>query len=245
VTGFVRALIAEDEPQARRSLREYLREADWVELVGEAGDGLEAAALIDELRPALVFLDVRMPELSGLDVVRRIRHRPEIVFTTAYDQFAVAAFELGALDYLMKPFGRRRFAVMLERVRRRLGAASGGAERAKDTLGPGPLRRLFARVGDRAVPIAVDTIRHIQARGDYSEVHGPAGSFLLHVSLTELLARLDPELFCRVHRSHAVNVDAVEYFRDYGDRRLLVRMRDGVEIIASRAASQELRRRVR
>jgi two-component system LytT family response regulator len=245
VTGTVRTLIAEDEPQARRSLREYLQDVDWVELVGEAGDGLQAARLIDELRPELLFLDVRMPELSGLDMVQRIRHLPEIVFTTAYDHFAVAAFEIGALDYLLKPFGRQRFTVMLERVRRRLGAQSDDAERARHALDPAPLRRLFARSGDRAVPIPVDSIQRVQARGDYSEVHCSAGRFLLHVSLGELVARLDPERFCRVHRSHAVNIDAVEYLRDYGDRRLLVRLRDGAEIIASRTASQELRRLVR
>jgi two-component system LytT family response regulator len=244
VSGVVRALIAEDEPHARRSLREYLQEADWVDLVGEASDGLLAARLIDELRPELVFLDVRMPELSGLEVLQRIRHLPEIVFTTAYDQFAVAAFEIGALDYLLKPFGRQRFTAMLERVRKRLGVRSDDAERARQALDPAPLRRLFARSGDRAVPIPVESIRRVQARGDYSEVHCVSGSYLLHVSLTELLARL-PERFCRVHRSHAVNIDAVEYLRDYGDRRLLVRLRDGAEIVASRTASQGLRRLVR
>jgi two-component system, LytTR family, response regulator len=245
VSGVVRALIAEDEPHARRSLREYLQDTDWVDLVGEASDGVQAARLIDELRPELVFLDVRMPELSGLEVLQRIRHLPEIVFTTAYDQFAVAAFEIGALDYLLKPFGRQRFKAMLERVRRRLGVGPPDAERARQALGPAPLRRLFARSGDRAVPIPVDSIRRVQARGDYSEVHCSSGTYLLHVSLTELLARLDPHRFCRVHRSHAVNIDAVEYLRDYGDRRLMIRMRDGEEIIASRTASQGLRRLVR
>ena len=245
MTRQVRALIAEDEPHARASLREYLKDADWVDVVGEAADGQHAALLVDELRPDLLFLDVRMPELTGLEVVQRIRHLPEIVFTTAYDRFAMAAFELGALDYLLKPFGRERFAVMLERVRRRLGVPGEDAERARQALGPLPLGRLFARVGDRAVPIPVDTIVRAQARGDYSEVYCGAGTFLLHVSLTELLARLDPARFSRVHRSHVVNIEAVEYLRDYGDRRLLVRMRDGTEIVASRTASQDLKRMVR
>ena len=245
MTGRVRALIAEDEPHARKSLIEYLEGTDWVDVVGEAADGRQAVVLVDERRPDLLFLDVRMPELTGLEVVQRIRHLPEIVFTTAYDQFALAAFELGALDYLLKPFGRERLAVMLERVRRRLGVPGDDAERARQALGPLPLRRVFARVGDRAVPIAVDTIVRVQARGDYSEVHGAAGTFLLHVSLTELLARLDPTRFSRVHRSHAVNLEAVEYLRDHGDRRLLVHLRDGTEIVASRAASQDLKRLVR
>jgi two-component system LytT family response regulator len=240
----VRALIAEDEPHARRSLAEYLAEAGWVELVGEAADGRQAVALVDELEPQLLFLDVRMPELTGLEVVQRIRHLPEIVFTTAYDRFAIAAFELGALDYLLKPFGRERFAVMLDRVRKRVGGG-GDAERARQALGGQPLRRLFARTGDRAVPIPVDSIVHVQACGDYSEVHCGTQKFLLHVSLGDLVGRLDPERFCRVHRSHVVNIDAVAFLREYGDRRLLVGLRDGTEIVASRTASQDLRRLVR
>ena len=245
MTRKVRALIAEDEPHARQSLLEYLQAADWVDVVGQAADGRQAVAMIDEMEPQLLFLDVRMPELTGLEVVQRIRHMPEIVFTTAYDRFAIAAFELGALDYLLKPFGRERFSVMLERVRRRLGAQADDAERARQALGSQPLRRLFARSGDRAVPIPVDSILHVQASGDYSEVHCRTGTFLLHVSLGELLARLDPERFCRVHRSHIVNIEAVDYLRDYGDRRLLVGLRGGTEIVASRAASQVLRRLVR
>src|SRR4029077_17758191 len=166
--GQVRALVVEGEPHARRSLREYSEGVEWLTLVGEAGDGVEAVRLIDRLEPDLVFLDVHLPELSGLQVVERIRHRPEIVFTTAYDRFALAAFEVGALDYLLKPFGRQRFPPMLARVRPRLtepavsSMTEGAAERARDALGS-PLRRLFARTGDRIVPIDVQTLQHIQA----------------------------------------------------------------------------------
>jgi two-component system, LytTR family, response regulator len=245
MSASIRALIAEDEPHARESLREYLRDSSWVEVVGEAADGVRAVSLVDELRPDLVFLDVKLPELSGIEVVRRIRHMPEIVFTTAFDHYALPAFELGALDYLVKPFGRERFAVMLERVRRRLAVAPEETARAREALDPAPLRRLFARSGDRVVPIPVESIRRIQAAGDYSEVFCASGTFLLHVSLSELAARLDPECFCRVHRSHVVNIDGVEYLRDYGDRRLLLRLRDGTEIIASRDASKALRRLIR
>src|SRR4029077_14249944 len=159
--GQVRALVVEGEPHARRSLREYSEGVEWLTLVGEAGDGVEAVRLIDRLEPDLVFLDVHLPELSGLQVIERIRHRPEIVFTTAYDRFALAAFEVGALDYLLKPFGRQRFQTMLARVRRRLtdlltDTAVPTAERARDALGS-PLRRLFARAGERIVPIDVQS----------------------------------------------------------------------------------------
>ena len=244
----VRALVVEDEPKARRMLRGFLDEAPWIEVVGEAADGREAVARIEDLKPALVFLDVRLPELSGLEVLERIRHQPEIVFATAYDRYAVAAFELGALDYLVKPFGRERFRGMLQRVRRRLALdpdVTLSPERARGALGSAPLRRLFARAGDRIVPIPVAAIQRVQARGDYAEIHAPGGPFLLHVSLTELAGRLDPERFVQVHRSHIVNLDAVKVMRPYDDRRLLIVLASGEEIVASRSASEALRREAR
>lgn len=244
----VRAVLVEDEPHARHNLREYASEAEWLALVGEAGDGAEAVRLIDRLKPDLVFLDVELPELSGLQVVERIQHRPEIVFTTAYDRFALAAFEIGALDYLLKPFGRQRFHTMLERVRRHLAhlatTAVPAAERARTAFGS-PLRLLFARTRDAIVPIDVRTIRHIQASGDYVEVHCETGRHLLHTSLGELASRLDPELFLQVHRSHIVNLEAIELLRPFDSRRLLIKLRDGKEILASRSASELLRRLVR
>ncbi len=243
----VRALIAEDEPHARRHLRECLAGIDWIDLVGEASDGLEAVRLVDRIEPDLLILDVRLPELSGLDVVRRIRHAPEIVFTTAYDRFALAAFELGALDYLLKPFGSERFRKAIERVRGRMRVAGtpNALERTRIALDATPLRRLFARTGDRIVPIAVDSIHRIQAAGDYAEVHCDAGIYLLHVSLAEILSRLDPERFRQIHRSHIVNLDRIDQMKPYDERRLLIVVRGGEEIVASRKASEELRRLVR
>ena len=243
----VRAVIVEDEPHARKNLREYSEGVDWLILVGEASDGFEAVRLIDELRPDLVFLDVCLPELSGLEVVQRLRHQPEIVFTTAHDRFALAAFEVGALDYLLKPFGRQRFQTMLERVHQRMTKSAvptpETAERAT-TAFESPLRRLFARTRDGIVPIDVRTIHHLQASGDYVEVFCASGRYLLHTSLAELAERLDPEVFCQVHRSHVVNLEAVELLRPYDARRLLVQLRGGQKIVASRAASEQLRRLV-
>jgi two-component system, LytTR family, response regulator len=242
----VRALIVEDEALARRNLREYLDEADWVEVVGEALDGHEAVRLATKLRPDLLFLDVRLPELNGLEVARRAGGSAEIVFTTAYDRFAIAAFEIGAIDYLVKPFGRERFAATLERVKVRLGQPGDAAsERAESTLSAGPLRRIYARHGERIVPIPVASVVRIQAQGDYAEVHAAAGTFLLHISLSELTERLDPARFQRVHRSHVVNLDFVEHLQPHEDRRLRITLRNGSEVIASRAASEELRKLVR
>ncbi len=236
----MRAVIVEDEPHARASLREYACEIEWLTLVGEAADGNEAVRLIDALAPELVFLDISLPEASGLEVLQRISHTPDVVFTTAHDQYALAAFELGALDYLLKPFGRQRFHTALERVRRRLQSPVAAPDRARAAFGM-PLRRLFARTRDGIVPIDVRTIQHISASGDYVEVHTDRGSHLLHTTLGELLTRLDPEAFRQVHRSHAVNLDAIVKLVAFDARRLLIRLRNGEEILASRAASETLR----
>jgi two-component system LytT family response regulator len=241
----VRVVVVEDEPQARACLREYIRDVDWLELVGEAGSGPEGMALIDRLTPSLVFLDVCLPDMTGLEVIQRIRHSPDIVFTTAHDRFALAAFEVGAIDYLLKPFGPQRFQAMLARVRTRLAAAAvPGAERARHALAF-PLRRLFARTGDRIVPIPVERIRRVQAQGDYIEVHCASGVFLLHMALGELASRLDPESFLQVHRSHLVNLAAVKAMHVFDERRLLLELDGGDQVLASRSASEQLRRWIR
>lgn len=242
----VRALIAEDEPLARRTLREFAGELDWMQVIGEAADGAEAVRMIDALAPDLVFLDVQMPEVSGLEVLRRIRHDPEVVFTTAHDGYAVAAFELEALDYLLKPFGRERFRAAAERVRRRLAATAppspAAGERAATTREPGPLERIFVRHRDRIVPVRVEDIAWLEAADDYVTVHAGGQRYLVSLALADLERRLDPARFRRVHRSHVVNLDHVVSLRPYDDaRRLVISLRDGSEVLASRAGSLELR----
>lgn len=230
----IRALIVEDEPLARQALRDLVDEVDWLDLVGEAADGLSAVDAIDALEPDLVFLDVKLPEVSGLDVLERVRHEPAVIFTTAFDEFAVPAFEVDALDYLVKPFGRKRFLAAVGRARRRL-------EGARTAPASGPARRLFARDGDRFVPIAVESIGHVEAQDDYAAVHAGGRTFLLHVSLGDLETRLDRERFLRVHRSHIVNLDHIDVIRPFDERRLLVVLKDGTKVLASRAGSHLLR----
>lgn len=241
----MRALIVEDEPLPRRVLRELCEEVDWLELVGEAAHGREAVARIDALHPDLVFLDVHMPEMSGIEVLGRVEHRPAVVFTTAFDRYAVAAFELEAIDYLIKPFGRKRFHATLERVRRRLTAGDElppQRERAQAALAAGPLERVFAYKGSRIVPLRIAEVTRIEACDDYTQVHCRGETLLLHLRLDELERRLDPRRFVRVHRSHVVNLDHVRQMRPHDDRRLEIQLADGSTVVASRAGSQKLRR---
>jgi two-component system, LytTR family, response regulator len=240
----VRAVIAEDEELARASLRQLVSEVDWVELVGEAADGHAAVETIDRLRPDLVFLDVMLPELTGLEVLQRVKHHPLIVFTTAYERFAVTAFELEALDYLVKPFGSRRFHETMTRVRRRFAEGAGGRAQSAGELPAGPLERLFARVGTRIVPVPVRDVSHFQAEGDYVRAFSGGASHLLYVSLTQLEERLQLP-FLRIHRSHMINVDCVQRVERHDERRYVVFLKDGSRIVASRSGTGALKKMMR
>jgi two-component system LytT family response regulator len=247
VTPKLRCVVVEDEPEARANLVSYLHQDPDVEIVGEAADGREAVERIDSLLPELVVLDVQIPDLDGVAVLHRIASRPEVIFTTAYESYAVTAFELGALDYLVKPFGAERLLAALQRVRSRIAPAGGApsaVERALATATP-PLTRLFVRKGARIVPIAAGDIVRVEACEEYSRVHARGDSFLVHVALKDLLAQLDTDRFEQIHRSHIVSLDAIDHMRSVDDRRLLVTLRDGTSIVASRSGSERLRRLVR
>lgn len=241
------ALIVEDEPLARASLRELVDEIDWIETVDEVADGRAAVRFINKHEPDIVFLDVELPELSGLQVLERIHHRPRVVFTTAYDRYAVSAFEFEAVDYLVKPFGRRRFRETLDRLRRRIeeqGVEVLAYDGERAALSGPYLRRVFSRTGTRIVPVVVDAIMRLEAADNYVEAFCADGSHLLDLTLGELESRLDPDRFCRVHRSHIVNLDYVAEMRRYDMRRLTIRMTDGTEVVASRTGSRKLRDRM-
>jgi two-component system LytT family response regulator len=241
VSGKVRTLVAEDEAVARDTLCQLLAEVDWIECVGVAADGREAARLIDALEPELLFLDVQLPELNGLGVLKEAHHQPAVVFTTAHDRYAVAAFEVQAIDYLLKPFGRRRLAQALERVRARLSTAGRPRLGVVPTSVEGVLR-LARKPGGELVPIRLDAATRFEAAGDYVEAHVRGEQLLLRMSLGELEQELDGHRFWRIHRSHLVAAEAVRSFREHDDeRRLIVVLTDGTEIVASRAASRRLR----
>ena len=239
--GTIRALICEDEPLAVRAIREYLRDVDWIDLVGEARDGGEALRLIHKLEPDLVFMDVRMPGMSGVDVLQAVEHQPAVVFTTAFDEYAIPAFDLGAVDYLVKPFGRERLLETLERVRVRLVGEGRARSREVSPEGRRFARRLFARHKGGTVPVVVAEIVRADAVVGGVDLVTAAGTFSLDGSLTELEARLDPTDFVRVHRAHLANLSHVVSIRRYDERRLSLRFDDGSTLVASRRGSQALR----
>lgn len=239
ITGF----IVDDEPLARRRLRQLIGDAPWLQCVGEAATARAAIAAIDELQPDLVFLDVQLTGASGIDVLAQVKHAPAVIFTTAHDQFAVTAFELGAVDYLLKPFGRDRFRRAIERARpwleQQIGTAS--TQRAREVLDGGPLSRLFARDGGRIVPVPVVSIERLEACDDYVVVHAAGRAFTVNLPLSDLERRLDPRLFVRVHRSHVVNLDHVASIAPYDGSRFQITLRSGKTITSSRQQSRLLR----
>jgi two-component system LytT family response regulator len=239
----VRAVIVDDEPLARQQLRDFMVDAPWLECVGEAATGSEAVRVIDAVHPDLVFLDIQMPEMTGLEVLEQADHDPAVIFTTAHDRYAVAAFELGALDYLLKPFGRERFLGAVERARRSLAAEADErpVERMRAALSADRLTRVFIRDRGRILPIPVQEIVRLEAEDDYVGLFARGRRFLVYLPLGEFERRLDPERFLRVHRSHIVNLDHVSALVPYDGSRLQVEMRDGTKIMASRTRSRELR----
>jgi two-component system LytT family response regulator len=237
----MRVVLADDEAPARRKLARFLREHGDVELVGEAANGAEAVRLITAERPDLVFLDIQMPELDGVAVAEALGagSPPRIVFVTAFDRHAVRAFELGALDYLLKPYDKERFESALARARTALGAPGAAPGELAELLarlraGERYPKRLLIPHDGRSFYLPVRDIVRLEADGNDIVVHARAGRYAVRGTLESFQERLDPAQFARVHRSHVVNIDEIAEVHPWfhGDRKLL--LRDGAEIPWSR-----------
>jgi two-component system LytT family response regulator len=236
--------IAEDEPLAREVLRDAIYGHAGLRLVGEAADGAAALAQINTLRPDVVFMDIQMPEMTGLEVLKRLRCAPHIVFTTAYDQYAVTAFELNAVDYLLKPFTRARFDAAVARL---LEPVQPGPEVVGEALAqavqraPGRLERILMRDRGRIFPLSLNEIEYMKADSKYTAIAARGQTFLVRIGISELEAQLDPARFIRIHRSALVNLDFVDSMKADEQSQLLIQMRDGTSLTASREASKVLR----
>jgi two-component system LytT family response regulator len=236
--------IAEDEPLAREVLRDAIYAHPGLRLVGEAGDGATALAQIDQVEPDVVFMDIQMPELTGLDVLRRLRCTPQIVFTTAYDQYAVTAFELNAIDYLLKPFTRARFDAAVARLLESPAPPQAIVDAAlvqAASRAPGRLERILVRDRGRIFPLSLNEIEYLKADSKYTAIAARGQTFLVRIGISELEAQLDPARFIRIHRSALVNLDFVDSMRADDQSQLVIQMRDGVVLTASREASKVLR----
>jgi two-component system, LytTR family, response regulator len=245
----IRAAIVDDEPLARRRIRSLLMDAPDVEVIAECANGKDAIESLEESPPDLLFLDIQMPEIDGFDVLQAIGrgHVPVVIFVTAYDQFALRAFEAHALDYLLKPFDDERFAAALHRARERIRQQQGGdLDRRLQALlenvrgDHGYLRRLVVPSGHRSIFVRTEHIDWIEAERNYIRLHVGGRAYLLRENLTRMASALDPTTFCRIHRSTIVNVDRIQAVEALFHGEYLVVLQDGTKLTSGRSYRRSL-----
>ncbi len=254
----LRVLIADDEELARQLLREFLASLPEAELAGEAADGFSAVKALAELKPDVLFLDVQMPKLNGFEVLELLEpsldagERPAVIFTTAYDQYALRAFDAHAVDYLLKPFSRERFLAAWECARRQRlalpapGAEAGVSPGALAALAgeaqPQPLTRLVVKDGARIHILPLDQLLAIEAQDDYVALHTAEHAWLKKQTIAGLEARLDPARFLRVHRGWIVNLAAIVRLEPMAKDRFVLLLAGGRRVPVSRAGYERLKK---
>lgn len=243
----LRALVVDDEAPARRRLRAHLAALPEVEVAGEAGSGPDAVAAIAELQPDLVFLDIQMPGMSGFEVIAEVGvdAMPAVVFVTAYDEFALEAFEVHAVDYLLKPFSRERLARAVQRAAQRVQAHQPDRDalaRLLAAVQPAPryLERLLVRSGDRLYFVPVADVVRFEADGNYIKLHTATGTHLVRETMSALEGQLDPARFARIHRSEIVAIDAVKEIQPYFHGDHVVVLKTGARVRMSRRFQHRL-----
>ncbi|QOY96200.1 response regulator transcription factor [Massilia sp. UMI-21] len=249
----MRVLIVDDEYLARALLREYLDAHPDIEVVGECANGFEAVKAIGELDPELVFLDIQMPKLDGFEVVELAGTKsvtaPHYVFATAYDRFALKAFEVHAIDYLLKPFSRERLAQALDHARSRRPPAAQAAQLdavvADAARRRGCLERVLIKDGARVHVVPSADIDYIEAQDDYVQVTASGKAWLKHQRLSELEAQLDPQVFIRIHRSYIVNAGAIARIEPASKDNYCAVLKDGTRLPISRSGYQRVREMMR
>ena len=255
----IRTVIVDDEPLARRNLRVLLEKDPQIDIVDECRNGREAVKAINSLSPDLIFLDIQMPEMDGFDVVERVG--PEqiqaIIFVTAFDQYALKAFDVHALDYLLKPFDDERFGNALRRAKsqieareinrlsKRLLALLDERERMSSTRQKSYLTRVMIKAAGRVVLLKVDEIDFIEADGNYAKLHVGRKSHLLREKMHDLEGRLDPAKFVRIHRSVIVNLDRIKEMHPHFNGDYVVVLEDGRQLRLSRTRRENLEARLK
>lgn len=256
----IRTIIVDDEPLARRNLRVLLERDPQIEILEECRNGREAVKAINTLSPDLIFLDIQMPEMDGFDVLERVgpAHIQAIIFVTAFDQYALKAFDVHALDYLLKPFDDERFARALERAKSQIAAReinqlSGRllalleereTERKGSTRDSAYLTRLMIKASSRMMLLKVDEIDFIEADGNYAKLHVGRKTHLLREKMNDLEGRLDPAKFVRIHRSIIVNLDRIKELHPHFNGDYVVVLEDGRQLKLSRTRREHLESRL-
>jgi two-component system LytT family response regulator len=249
----IQCLIVDDEPLARAAIRDCIAADPELDIVGEAADGAEALVLLERHEPHLIFLDVQMPEIGGFEVLQALEMKqlaaPFVIFVTAYDQYALRAFEAQALDYLLKPIDEKRFQKAVAVAKSRIATERGWrtAEQLVQVLTKqGFLRRQGARIAVKSkgsiVFVRLDEVQWIEAQGNYLRLHLADESYLLRETMNAFEAKLDPAHFIRIHRSTIVNIDCIKNLEPWSTGEYVVRMSSGKELTLTRSYRDNLRR---
>jgi two-component system LytT family response regulator len=245
----LRVIVVDDEPLARAVVREFLGSHADVTIVAECGNGFDAVKAVTELTPDLMLLDVQMPKLDGFEVLELLGRSVPVIFTTAYDKYALRAFEVHAVDYLLKPFSEERLAEALTRARTRLAARESGDDKSDVDVEAfvsearprqGPLQRVLIRDGAQVHVIPVDRIDFVEAQDDYVSFVSEGKSFLKDQTMAAVEAALDPLRFVRIHRSYLLNVERIARVELYAKDSRIAILRDGRKLPVSRAGYQRL-----
>jgi two-component system LytT family response regulator len=250
----IRAFVVEDEQPALERLTGFLENIPDIEIAGTSASGKEAVERIDALEPDLVFLDIHLPDISGIDMLHLLSHEPEIIFTTAYDQYAIKAFELRAVDYLLKPFSEERFKEAVDRVRDKIKAQEGEASGIEDirqlfsSWNPQQqyLKRIPSKIGDKIYILPDENIVYFASENKLVFAFLTDSKYMLNYTLEELQARLDPEQFFRIHRSTIVNLNYVKTIEPWfgGGYKMTVNDKKRTELTISRQAGKQLRKKL-
>jgi len=249
----LRTVIIEDEAPARELVKAYIKTNPIIDLIGECQDGFMGVKTINETKPDLIFLDIQMPKLTGFEMIELLDEVPEIIFTTAYDQFAIKAFELSAVDYLMKPFSRERFNEAVEKVLVRLQNRAKTSEEEgvqnksietftelkKDSISQ--IERLFVKTGTKIDVVPVESIVKIDAQDDYVEIFTADKKYLKNDTMNYLEKVLPSKTFTRVHRSHIINLNHINKIEKYGKESYVVILKNGSTVNVSKSRIKELK----
>jgi two-component system, LytTR family, response regulator len=239
----LRALIVDDEDLARQLLREYAHEVVGLEIIAECSNGFEAVKAIGELKPDLVLLDVQMPKLNGFEVLELVDPPPAVIFVTAYDQYAMKAFEEHAVDYLLKPFHLDRFKKAIEHARARLGKGLPEPVQLKTAASiPGErIERIVVKDGSKVHIIAVNKLDYVEAQDDYVSLHSENRKYLKQQTISNIEAQLDSTCFIRIHRSYIVNLERIVRIEPYTKDSRIAILKDDTRLPVSRSGFSKLK----
>ena len=240
----ITAIILDDEELARQITKKYLENFPQVEILAECADGFEGIKAIQLHKPQLLFLDIKMPKLDGFEVLELIDSKPEVIFTTAHDEFAIKAFERNAIDYLMKPFSRERFAVALEKAINRIetgGRTPAKIEEQRELITTENLNRIVIRNGSNIKIIPIDSVLYVEAQDDYVMIYTTEGKFLKQQTMKYYETCLNPSDFIRIHRSYIVRIEQIKQIEPYEKDSFIVKTLTGAKLNVSKAGYKKLK----